>query len=155
MEYLQCLYAFAACAGFCVVFHVRGASLFWMSLGGALGWLVYLLCAPLANDILQFFLGTAALSVYAEVMARLRRAPATGYLLVALLPMVPGGGIYYTMEYGIAGNTEMFLETGMHTLGIAGALALGILVVSSLARLGSLALTEHRRRQGNRRGRAG
>ena len=74
MEYLQCLYAFAACAGFCVVFHVRGASLFWMSLGGALGWLVYLLCAPLANDILQFFLGTAALSVYAEVMARLRRA---------------------------------------------------------------------------------
>lgn len=39
------------------------------------------------------------------------------------------------MEYCIAGNTQMFLETGLHTLGIAGALALGILLVSSLNRL--------------------
>ena len=62
-------------------------------------------------------------------------AGVTGYLLVALFPLVPGGGIYYTMEYCIAGNTQMFLETGLHTLGIAGALALGILLVSSLNRL--------------------
>ena len=60
--------------------------------------------------------------------------------------MVPGGGIYYTMEYGIAGNTEMFLETGMHTLGIAGALALGILVVSTLARVLTLWGEERQRR---------
>ena len=121
MEYLPCFYAFGCCMAFCVALHVRGAAMFWTSLGGALGWFVYVLCAPLQNDILQYFFGTLALAVYAEVMARVRRSPATGYLHVALLPMVPGGGIYYTMEYGIAGNTEMFLETGMHTLGIAGA----------------------------------
>ena len=147
MEYLQCVYAFASCVGFCILLYIRGSSIFWMSLGGAIGWFVYLLCAPAQNDLLQYFAGTIALAVYAEIMARVRRAPATGYLHVALLPMVPGGGIYYTMEYGIAGNTERFLETGMHTLGIAGSLALGILVVSSVARIAALMGEERRARR--------
>lgn len=135
MTYFQCLYAFVACLAFCIVFNVRGKALFFMPLGGALGWAVYLFCAPLQSELLQYFFGTLALSAYAEVMARAHKAPATGYLLVALLPMVPGGGIYYTMEYGIAGNMEMFLETGMHTLGIAGALAMGVLLISSCVRM--------------------
>jgi uncharacterized membrane protein YjjB (DUF3815 family) len=84
---------------------------------------------------MQFFVATIAISIYSEIMARVHKAPVTGYLLVSLLPLVPGGGIYYTMEYCIIGNTEMFLETGIHTLGIAGALALGILLVSSFVRL--------------------
>ena len=104
MEYLQCVYAFLAGIPFCVFFHVRGSSIFWMSLGGAIGWFFYLFSAPVGNDILQFFIGTLALALYAEIMARVRRAPATGYLHVALFPLVPGGGIYYTMEYCIAGG---------------------------------------------------
>ena len=106
-----------------------------MPLGGAVGWFVYLLAAPFGNDIFQNFAGTVVLSIYAELMARLRRKPATGYLLVALFPLVPGGGIYYTMEYCIAGNTDLFLETGLHTLGVAGVLALGVLLVSSVVRM--------------------
>lgn len=134
-HFLPCLYAFAACAAFSVAFNMRGKTLIFASLGGALGWFVYLLWNPLQNDILQFFLGTVAISIYSEIMARMHKAPVTGYLLVALLPMVPGGGIYYTMEYCIIGNTDLFLETGLHTLGIAGALAMGILLVSSFVRL--------------------
>ena len=97
MEYLPCFYAFGCCMAFCVALHVRGAAMFWTSLGGALGWFVYVLCAPLQNDILQYFFGTLALAVYAEVMARVRRSPATGYLHVALLPMVPGTYAYKTV----------------------------------------------------------
>lgn len=133
--YLPCLYAFIACVAFCLVFNMRGKLIFFTSLGGAIGWFVYLLLSPLQNDIVQFFLATVVITLYSEIMARIHRVPVTGYLLIALLPMVPGGGIYYSMEYCIAGNTEMFLETGLHTLGIAGALALGILLVSSLVRL--------------------
>lgn len=136
MQYaLPVLYAFVSCAAFSIAFNMRGKNLLLASLGGALGWLVYLLCNPLQNDILQFFLATIAISVYSEIMARVEKTPVTGYLLVALLPMVPGGGIYYSMEYCIIGNTDMFLETGLHTLGIAGALAMGILLVSSFVRL--------------------
>ena len=138
-QYLPCFYAFIACMAFCLIFNVRGKLVFFTSLGGALSWLIYLLCSPLQNDIAQFFIATVAITAYSEIMARIHKVPVTGYLLIALLPMVPGGGIYYTMEYCIAGNTSMFLETGLHTLGIAGSLALGILLVSSLSRLVGMA----------------
>lgn len=134
-ELLSCLLAFVACIPFCILFHIRKGVLL-CALGGALGWFVYLVTAPLVrSDITQAFLAAMAISAYAETMARVRKCPVTGYLLVAFFPLVPGGGIYYTMEYAINGETQLFLETFLHTLGLAGALAVGVLLVSSFVRL--------------------
>ena len=132
---LPCLYSFLACVGFCIVYDLRGKVLVLAPLGGSIGWLVYLCTAFTGNDIAQYFLATVAVAVYAEIMARLDKAPVTGYLIVALIPMVPGGGIYYTMEQCILGNMEEFARMGAHTFGIAGALALGILLVSAFTKL--------------------
>ncbi len=137
MEYLACLWAFFACAAFGLVYNTRGWTLLFASLGGALGWFVYLTFGFLGNDILQFFLATVATALYSEILARVMKKPATEFQIIALLPMVPGGGIFYTMEYCVIGNNQMFLQTGLHTLGIAGALATGILLVSSLFRIGN------------------
>ena len=118
--FLPCFYAFAACLGFCVPFNIRGLGAVICSLGGGLAWLVYLIAGPLTgyHDLMQYFW-----------------AAVTGYMLVAFLPLVPGAGIYNMMEYALNGDTERFLSTGMHTLSIAGALAVGVLVVSSLMRM--------------------
>ena len=67
-------------------------------------------------------------------MARIRRCPVTGYQLVALLPLVPGGGIYYAMGYCLEGDTEQFLSALLGTLGMAAALAVGVILASSLFR---------------------
>lgn len=101
-----------------------------------LGWLIYLL-ASLAggNDLICYFLAAMAISIYAEIMARIRKCPVTGYLIISFLPLVPGAGIYNTMKYALQGDTEMFLDQGLHTLGIAGCLAVGVLVVSSAVRM--------------------
>ncbi|HEX3018273.1 MAG TPA: threonine/serine exporter family protein [Caproicibacter sp.] len=137
MEYLACLWSFFACAAFCLVFNMRGKTLILASLGGALGWFVYLILNFVRNDIFQFFVATVASAIYSEIMARILKKPATEFQIVALLPMVPGGGIFYTMDYCVIGNNQMFFQTGIHTLGIAGALAMGILLVSSLFRIGN------------------
>ena len=39
------------------------------------------------------------------------------------------------MEYCLSGNTQLFLSTGIHTFGVAGAVAVGLLLASSLVRL--------------------
>lgn len=132
---LPCVCAFVACLGFSVLFNVHGAGIFICAFGGMLGWLCYLLAAPLGSDITQAFLAAVVIAVYSEIMARIRRCPATSYLLVALFPLVPGGGIYYSMEHAMSGEIALFLETLLHTLGLAGALAVGVLTVSSLIRL--------------------
>lgn len=132
---LPCLYAVMACVAFCFILNQRGLLLVVSSLGGGVGWAVCLLCAFTGSDIVQYFAGAVAVALYAEVMARLLKAPATGFLVVGILPFVPGGGIYYTMEYCLSGNTQLFLSTGIHTFGVAGAVAVGILLVSSVTRL--------------------
>ena len=132
---LPCLYAVLACVAFCFILNQRGLLLVVSSLGGGVGWAVCLLCAFTGSDIVQYFAGAVAVALYAEAMARLLKAPATGFLVVGILPFVPGGGIYYTMEYCLSGNTQLFLSTGIHTFGVAGAVAVGLLLASSLVRL--------------------
>jgi len=128
---LPCLCAFLACLGFTLVFNIHGVGKLICSLGGALGWLIYLLAG---RSIFAAFLASAAVGMYSEIMARLRRCPVSGYLLVALLPLVPGGGIYYAMSYCVAGDTQRFLSTMLHTFGMAFALAVGAMMTASLFR---------------------
>lgn len=144
---LPCFYSFVACMAYCLCVNLRGRRMIWASLGGAIGWGVYLLFGFVNQDIFQFFMSAVASSAYSEIMARVNKSPVTGFLLVSMLPMVPGGGIYHTMEYAVSGNNEMFLSTGLHTFGIAGALALGVLLVSSTVRLYT---TIHRQKQAER-----
>ena len=128
---VPCLCACAACIGFTFIFNIHGIGKVICGTGGALGWLVYLL---LEKELLGAFLAAAAIAVFAEMMARLVRCPATGYLLVSLLPLVPGGGIYYAMRYCVMGERELFIQTLLSTFGMAATLAVGAMLASSLFR---------------------
>ena len=128
---LPCFCAFWACVGFTLMFNIHGLGKLIAGLGGALGWLVYLLAG---STIFAAFLAAASIGVFAEVMSRVRRCPVTGYVLVALLPLVPGGGIYYAMRHCVAGETSLFLSTLLHTFGMAAALAVGAMLASSIFR---------------------
>jgi len=128
---LPCVCAFLACLGFTPVFNIHGVGKLICGVGGALCWLVYLLAG---STIFAAFLSSAVIGVFSEVMARLRRCPVTGYLLVSLLPLVPGGGIYYAMSYCVAGDIQRFLDTLLHTFGMAAALAVGAMLTASIFR---------------------
>ena len=68
-------------------------------------------------------------------MARIRKYPAISYLVVAIFPMIPGAGAYYTMNYAVRGEMDLFAAEGMHTAAIAGILAVGILLGSTTFRM--------------------
>ena len=129
---LPCLYAGAACVAFTFVFNIHGWGKLICGAGGALGWLVYLLCG---QSIPAAFLAAVSISLFSEVMARVRRCPVTGYLQVALLPLVPGAGIYNAMRYCVDGQTDLFLSTLLHTFGVAAALAIGAMLSSTVLRI--------------------
>ena len=133
---LPTIFSFVASAGFAILYNVHGVGILICAGGGALGWFAYLLAGPvLQSPIGQAFVAGIIFSAYAEIMARVRKCPVTGYLLVAFIPLVPGGGIYHTMEHAINGEVDLFLSTFLHTMGIAGALAVGVLLVSSVVRM--------------------
>lgn len=132
---LACLYSFLACIGFCIIYNIRGKMIYFASLGGAMGWLVFLAFGLFGNDLVQYYFSIVFIALYSEMMARVHKVPVTVYLIVGLIPLVPGSGIYYTMEYFINGDTNEFLSSFIHTLAIAGSLAFGILTVSSIVRM--------------------
>ncbi len=133
---LQCLFSFVSCIGFAILFNIHGPGGLLCALGGALSWGVYCITMELGcSDIIAFFWSGLFSSVYSEIMARVRKYPAISYLVVSIFPMIPGAGVYYAMNYALQGSMEAFAAKGMHTAAIAGILAVGILLGSTVFRM--------------------
>ena len=133
---IQLLGAFVAGIGFSLIFNIHGPGILICAAGGVLTWGVYLItCTLSGNDILGYFIASLLASLYSELMARIRKYPAISYLVVSIFPLIPGASVYYTVNHAVRGEMESFTSRGMHTLAIAGAIAVGILLISTVFRL--------------------
>ena len=133
---IQCVATAVGCAGFVIVFNIHGMGFVYCTLGGALTWAAY--CITLywgGSDVLAYFVGGVVAAAYAETMARIRKYPAISYLVISIFPLIPGAGIYYSAGYLVKKEMAMFTDKASQTIAIAGVLAVGILLVSTLVRL--------------------
>ena len=132
---ITCLNSVLACAGFVIVFNIHGYGNLLCALGGGITWAAYCLAAYWgAGAPLCFLIATVTASVYAEIMARVRKYPAISYLVISLLPLIPGAGVYHTAQQIVAGSLENAVSYGLQTLTTAGTIAVGILLVSTVVR---------------------
>lgn len=126
------------CFGFAVIFNVHGPGILICVVGGVLSWSIYMLTMKLGgNDLTAYFFAAFAASVFAELMARIRKYPAISYLVVAIFPLIPGASVYYTMVRAVEGDMAGFSQIGTHAAAIAGVLAVAILLVSTAFRIWS------------------
>ena len=131
MELVQIITSFFGSLGFGILFNVRGKRLAAASFAGLLSWSLYLLLGiRIADEALRYFIVALAISVYCEIMARALKSPTTTFLMTALIPLIPGGGLYYTMTNAFSGDIIGFMDRGFETISLAGALALGVIVVT-------------------------
>ena len=72
-------------------------------------------------------LASAAVYLMAYVQARIHKAPVSVFLIIGILPLVPGFKIYRTIYFMITGEGSS-AEALADTLLMAGAIALGIFV---------------------------
>lgn len=127
------LSSFIASLGFGVLFNIKGNNLLLAGIGGSIGGTVYQIMIFFgASEIFSMFLGSISFSLYSEILARIYKTPVTTFLICALIPLVPGGGMYRTMLLVIQGKVEAALSMGLNTLSIAGVLVLGIMIVSTV-----------------------
>lgn len=132
-EAMQVLSGMVGSFGFSVLFNVRGTKLIWSSLGGVLSWGVYVLLAPVCpSEMLRYFLASSLVAVYAEILARLVKTPATTFLIPSIIPCIPGGALYHTMRYALNRQWSACLSQAVYTLSLALGLALGIIAVLSV-----------------------
>jgi len=132
----ECVLCFIGCIGFSILFNIHDLGVPICALGATLVWAVYLTAEGITGSaIMGYFWGAVFGSAYSEVMARIRKFPAITYLVISIFPLIPGAGVYYTMNYAVRGDMERFASQGMYTAAIAGIMAIGILLVSTSVRL--------------------
>lgn len=132
--FLQILTGFIGSCGFALLYNIRGRRFAFAALGGLISWSSFLaLSLFIENDILCYFIVAILVSLYAEIMARVLKTPTTTFIMTSLIPLVPGSSLYYTMTHAFSGNFDGFIEKGLQTLGLAGALAAGIIAVAGMS----------------------
>ena len=135
------------CIGFSILFNIHGPGMLLCALGGMLTWFIYAVAQKLGcSEAAACFWGCLFGSSYAEAMARIRKYPAISYLVVSIFPLLPGSGVYYTMNFLVRGDMDHFVSCGLNTIAVAGAMAVGILMISTGVRLWTTFKIKHLKR---------
>ena len=133
---LNSFFSFMGTLSFAILFNIKGKKLFLAALGGGISWFFYLLLLHFTGSHLEsLFFASIVGGIFSEVMARLLKTPVTTFVICTVIPLVPGGGMYYTMLATIQGNITKSLSVGLGTIADAGAIAVGLVFVSSVAKL--------------------
>jgi uncharacterized membrane protein YjjB (DUF3815 family) len=124
--------------GFSLLFNVRKDLLPTAALGGLLDWGVYMAAEWFFGGVfIPSVVAAAFASVYAEAMARIKKTPATVFYIPALIPLIPGGSLYYTMSYAVLSQWSQVKSYGASTAYCALGIAVGMSIVLSVEYTGN------------------
>lgn len=126
-DIIQLIAAFFGAMGFAMVFNVRRPLIIFGALGGVLSWGLFLLMEDIfVNPFIACLISSAFSAFYAEVMARIKKSPASVFFIPSLIPHVPGGALFYCMSAAIESDWISFKGYGITTLQYALGIACGI-----------------------------
>ncbi len=133
---IQTLMGAISSVAFAIFFNVRGRKLLLFFFGSALDWAVYLLAVHNGyNEFVGMLLATMTAALLSEIFARIIRAPVLILLVPMLVPLIPGRGLYNTMDALIQGERGRFLTSGISTVSCAAAICLGIICVTAITHM--------------------
>lgn len=72
---------------------------------------------------------SAFAAIYSEVIAKIRKAPTTLFLIISVVVLIPGGSLYYTMSYAVQRQWQYAAMYGSKTVQCALGLAIGMSLI--------------------------
>lgn len=134
-DVLSIIASFFGSFGFAIIYNIRGRRVLIPAIGGAVFWAVYLVFLHFVNnEYLGFFVVAILITIYSEIWARILKTPATTILMPTVIPLIPGGSLYYAMDAALRHDAPEFILKAQKAIGLAVALAAGIMIVTSLRR---------------------
>ncbi len=130
--FVEFIFAFLGTLGFTFIFNVPLRHMPVAATIGGLGWVVYHIAMYSGSGIIiSCFFGACTVGLASDIAARIFKEATTIFVIPGVLPLVPGAGTYYTILAIVEGNLDEAAATGIQTLGMAGAIALGLLVMGT------------------------
>ena len=127
--------AFITALSFAILFNTKNKNIVISAIGGAIGFVIYeILIQYTSNVYFVAFVSSMAFSLYSEIMARKFKSPVINYLVISLIILVPGKGMYDTMLAVVLGDTALAFKNGLNTITVALALAFGVIFASTIVK---------------------
>ena len=124
-----------ATLGFAILFRLKPSHWPFAMLDGLFACICYFGFTELfGGNFLPNLLAAFVASIFADLFARICKAPSTVFILPGCIALVPGGSLYYAMSNLLSENREMALEYFLTTLTVGIAIGGGI-IASSLLRV--------------------
>lgn len=101
---------------------------------GIIAWLVYLGTSARVSPAAASFLAAVVAVFLSRMLAVRMKCPITIFLLAAIIPLVPGAGIYYTAYYLVTNQLALAAERGIGAVKVAFGIVVGIAFVVSIPR---------------------
>lgn len=142
---IQLLSGMMGSIGFAMVFNVSKRLMLPVAFGGFASWAVYLVFAEVFHCglLLSNVAAAAFCQIYAEIIARTMKTPTTGVCIPAVIPLIPGSFLYYTMYAAVHKDWDSFRDFGSKTLQNTLGIAIGISFVSGILYI----VTNHAKRR--------
>lgn len=135
IDFQQLLLATLGTLAFLLYFSINKKHLVSATLVGFISWLIYLILKNFqSNEFICILTTTLIICFYSEFMARKQRAPVNIFLIPGIIPLLPGGSLYYTMYYLIEKNNELFSNYASLTLETTLGIVVGILFGSTIVK---------------------
>ncbi|MBQ8432883.1 MAG: threonine/serine exporter family protein [Clostridia bacterium] len=129
--WVQLIAAALGTIGFGLMFRARVRYMPVVALSGFGTYLLFILVSSQGGSaFLAAFIATLFTSLFAEISARVFRAPVMVFLTLGSVSIVPGGRLYYTMSALLMGEKALMQQHLSATLQITAGIAVGIVLVS-------------------------
>ncbi|WP_288868134.1 threonine/serine exporter family protein [uncultured Parvimonas sp.] len=128
--FLNVLCAVVSSVAFSVFFIVPKKSIPYCTVIGTISWIVYYLSSKYFGNAVSNLIASVIVGLFAEYFSVKLKMPSTVFLYIGIVMLVPGYGMYKTMEY-FAKNEYLFaLDSGINTVVHACSIAIGVLISS-------------------------
>jgi uncharacterized membrane protein YjjB (DUF3815 family) len=122
--------------GFSVLMNAPSKGIFLAGICGSLGWATFIFIKHASDSpVFASFIGGMVVGIFGEFFAIKFRRPATIFIVPAILPLVPGYGLYYTMLNLIQKNYVVAGTVGLEAMMVALSVATGLIVSSAIGRI--------------------
>ena len=122
-----------ATLGFAILFRLKPSHWVFAMIDGLFACICYFAFTELfGGSFLPNLLAAFVASDFADLFARICKAPSTVFILPGCIALVPGGSLYYAMSNLLSENRDVAVEYFLTTLTVGIAIGGGIIAASLL-----------------------
>ena len=121
--------------GFAFWFRVRSRKIMFCAFGAMLTWSACLVFRAATDSLfISIILATMVCAIYAQIIARVLKAPVTIFQTVSIFPLIPGSALYYLMYGSLLRDRELAFSKGLELVITCAGIVLGLMAVEVIVK---------------------